>query len=217
MNWTLVVVGLCIAFAPLSLIVFFVLLTTRRGLVNGAAFIMGWMSCLVVIEVVTLVFTQGRPPRQSTTPGTLVDVGFIVVGIGLLIIARYQLVKYRRGDPVSAKQTALLGRLDTMPPWGAATLAALIQPWPFVVGGAASVAEVNLNLVTAWIWLGVYTVVATSSMIAAEIYVALRRDIAMERLNSVRSFLESRQRLVLFGLAVVFGALLIVRGALQLA
>ena len=87
MNWTLVVVGLCIAFAPLSLIVFFVLLTTRRGLVNGAAFIMGWMSCLVVIEVVTLVFTQGRPPRQSTTPGTLVDVGFIVVGIvGLAVI-----------------------------------------------------------------------------------------------------------------------------------
>jgi hypothetical protein len=216
-NWTLVIIGLCVAFSPLSLIVFFVLLATERGLAKGAAFIAGWMSCLVVIEVSILVLTDGRPPRESSTPGTLLTIGLIIVGLGLLVIARQQFVKYRRGAPVNPKQAALLRRLDTMSLWSAAAVGVLIQPWPFVAGGAASVAEVDLDSVSAWIWLGVYTVIATSAMIAAEIYVAIRKDTALPRLASIRSFLEKHQRVVVFVLAGAIGALLVARGGLLLA
>ncbi len=216
MNWTLLVAGLIVTLSPLPLVCFFILLSSQRGLAKGASFIVGWVASLVIIIVATLLVTGGRPPRPASTPGRVVSLLFLFIGLGLLAVARRQWQKYRAGAPVSEGQAKLLGRLDTMPLWSAGTLGVLIQPWPFVAAGAASVSEIDLRSPSAWISIALYVVFATSTLLCAEIYVMVNKERAVRQLTATRRWLEARQRLLLFTLALVFGIVLGFKGFLQL-
>ena len=61
MIFELVLIGLTIALAPLSLAAFLVLLATAGGNGRALGFIAGWMASLIVITVGTLALTGSSP------------------------------------------------------------------------------------------------------------------------------------------------------------
>ena len=61
----LVLIGLAIAFDPLPLTAFIVVLPSQRGVIKGAAFVFGWLVSLAIVVAVTVLATSRR---QTVTP-----------------------------------------------------------------------------------------------------------------------------------------------------
>ncbi len=53
----LVLIGLAIAFDPLPLTAFIVVLPSQRGAVKGAGFVFGWLVSLAIVVAVTVLAT----------------------------------------------------------------------------------------------------------------------------------------------------------------
>jgi threonine/homoserine/homoserine lactone efflux protein len=209
----LVAMGVLIAIEPLPVIGFIVVLSTDRGVRNGAAFIAGWVLCLIAIIVATLAITGGKPPSSGSTPSQAVDVLTIAIGAFLLGFAAQR----RRRPPVAnRKRPAWMDRVDRMHAPSAALVGVLLQPWPIVAAAAASVAQADLSHAAQVVQLVLFVVLASSSLLAMEIYSATSPEGARAKLDALRQWLDTnRDR----GLVVISGALgiwLIAKGLYQL-
>jgi threonine/homoserine/homoserine lactone efflux protein len=209
----LIALGVLITIEPLPVIGFIVVLSTDRGVRNGAAFIAGWILCLIAIVVATVAVTGGKPPSSGSTPSQAVDVLTIAIGAFLLGFAAQR----RRRPPVAyRKRPAWMDRVDRMKAPSAATLGVLLQPWPIVAAGAASVAQADLSNAAQVVQLVLFVLLASSSLLTMEIYSIASPDAARAKLDSLREWLDTnRDR----GLVVISGALgiwLIAKGFYQL-
>jgi threonine/homoserine/homoserine lactone efflux protein len=210
----LIAMGVLIAIEPLPVIGFIVVLSTDRGVRNGAAFLAGWVLCLVAIVVATVAITGGQPPSSGSAPSQAVDVVTIAIGAFLLGFAAQR----RRRPPVAHRDPpAWMARVDRMNAPSAALLGVLLQPWPIVAAGAASVAQADLSHTAQVVQLVLFVVLASSSLTVMEIYSARSPERAAAKLDRLRSWLDvNRDR----GLIVISGALgiwLVVKGIYALA
>jgi threonine/homoserine/homoserine lactone efflux protein len=209
----LVAMGVLIAIEPLPVIGFIVVLSTDRGVRNGAAFIAGWVLCLIAIVVATVAVTGGKPPSSGSAPSQAVDVVTIAIGAFLLGFAAHR----RRRPPVTNRsRPAWMDRVDRMRAPSAALVGVLLQPWPIVAAGAASVVQADLSSTAQVVQLVLFVVLASSSLLAMEIYSVASPEPARAKLDALRQWLDTnRDR----GLVVVSGSLgiwLIAKGVYQL-
>ena len=58
MTFDLVLIGLAIAFDPIPLTTFMVVLPSRRGVRKGAAFVFGWLVSLAIVVAATVLATS---------------------------------------------------------------------------------------------------------------------------------------------------------------
>jgi hypothetical protein len=130
----LVLLGLGIALQPFRLSGFILILSSKGGTRKGLGFVLGWLACLVLVIAVVVLVTGGRPVRFHTLPATVVQIAKLALGIALIVMAALQ--SRKRGRPRIL--TVLLTRLDTMSPWTAAVIAAIVQPWTLVAAGAVT-------------------------------------------------------------------------------
>ena len=93
----LVLIGLAMAFYPIALTIFILLLASRHGPRKGAGFIFGWLVALAVVAAATILATGDEPPASGTAPSTGILAVKIVLGLVLLAIAERQ--RRRIGQP----------------------------------------------------------------------------------------------------------------------
>ena len=211
----LVLLGLIISAEPLPLIGFILVLSTKRGLRNGAAFIAGWIACLLVVIVATLLLTGGSPPKRSSSPGTAILVGKLLFG---LVLVGFGLVRWlRRSAPQADKpEPAWMHRVDQLRPAGAAWLGVLLQPWPLVVAGAAIILDADLAQLSTVVSLVGFVALSTWSFAAMEVLFLRNPDPTRERLGRLRSWLNVHRGALVSALAVVVGAWLGLTAAIDL-
>ena len=65
MTFDLILIGLAIAFDPIPLTTFMIVLPSRRGVRKGAAFVSGWLVSLAAVVTVTVLATGNNPPKSS--------------------------------------------------------------------------------------------------------------------------------------------------------
>jgi hypothetical protein len=209
----LVALGVVIAIEPLPIIAFIIVLSTERGVRNGWAFIVGWLVCLAAIVVATLALTGGKPPEPSTAPATFTFVLELLIGIALLGIA----VHFQRLDPNRPrKDPSWTKRVDQMGPLGAATLGILIQPWGLVAAAAASVAQADLSQTSDVVQIILFTLIATSGLLAMETYTIVAKETAGEKLAALRTWLDTHRDRAIVILSAVVGLYLIGKGVYYL-
>jgi hypothetical protein len=202
---SLLLVGLTIALEPLPLTGYIVLLTTPNGKRLGLAFTLAWLLTLVAIVVLTLLLTGGHPPRQQTAPSTTALTIRVVLGFVLLLAALRQ--QRRRGIP--RPDPAWMRRLDSVHASTAFALGFLLQPWPLVIAGAATVADADISQWQTVITLVVFCLLASSSYLAMQTYVTVAPDAARRSLNSLKSWLARNRDMIVIIVAVVVGLWLI--------
>jgi hypothetical protein len=186
----LVLIGLAIAFDPLPLTAFIVVLPSQRGTIKGAAFVFGWLVSLAIVVAITVLATGDNPPKPSTAPSLAGLAVKIAIGVGLVAIAIRQ--RRRMGQPKKPKKPPKWQEhVDNMSPWFAFGLAPAVQPWALIGAGAATVMEAKLSSWESGIALFAFCVLGSSSYLTMEIYAVFRPDQSKAFLVKFRTWIDT--------------------------
>ncbi|POX57155.1 hypothetical protein C3489_00025 [Streptomyces sp. Ru71] len=216
----LVFIGLAIAVFPLSVTAFVLVLSARGGTWKGLAFIIAWLACFVAVLIAVLLTTGGKPPAPKSPPSTASSAVKLAIGVGLIGYGWYRHRARRRAGPrtgAKSSSSGLMARLDRSSVWTAAGLGPLLQPWGLVAAGAATVIGADMSSTSSYLVLAGYCLLATSGLLAMELYSAFSPDAARVRLGRLRTWLESHQEQALVAVALVAGLFLVGRSIQQLA
>lgn len=219
----LVVIGLAITVFPLSVTAFVLVLSTRGGVWKGLVFILAWLACFVAVIAAVLLTTGGKPPAPHSPPSTASSAVKLAIGVGLVGYGWYRHRSRRRrragAAPSSGRHKSsggLMARLDRISLWTAAGLGPLLQPWGLVAAGAATVVSADLSHTSSYLVLFGYVLLATSSLLAMEIYMTFAPDSAGVRLDKLRVWITTHQEQALVTVALVAGLFLVSRSIAQL-
>jgi hypothetical protein len=212
----LVLIGLAMAFYPVALTVFILLVASNHGLRKGAAFISGWLATLAAVAVVTVAATGNAPPAGGSAPATVIVVAKIILGLALLGIAERQ--RRRMGRPQPAKQEpAWRQRLDEMSAIFAVGLGAFFQPSVLVVTAATIITGAKLSTAASYAVLAVFGLLSTSTFLSMEIYAAVRPARSADAFGRLDRWIHRHTDLIIVVGATALGLWLIANNAYTLA
>ena len=199
----LVLIGLAIAFDPLPLSAFVVVLPSKRGVRKGAAFLFGWLVSLAIVVTVTLLATGNNPPKPNTVPSLASLAVKIAIGTLLVVIAIRQR-RRMRGPKKPKKPPKWQEHVDNMSPWFAMGLAPTLQPWALIGAGAATIVEAKLSSWESYLALFGFCVLASASYLAMEIYAVFKPDKSQAFLVRFRTWMESHtDRVIIIGCLIL--------------
>ncbi|HMI23714.1 MAG TPA: GAP family protein [Streptosporangiaceae bacterium] len=197
----LLLIGLGITLEPFPLTAFILVLSARKGIWKGLAFILGWLACLVAVIAAVILTTGNNPPRPQTAPSTAALAVKLALGLVLILMAERQ--RRRMGRP--RKPPAWMARLDRVSLWGAAGLAAFLQPWTLVAAGATTVVQAKLATAGSYLVLVLFCLLASSSFLYLELYATFAPARAGVRLERMRAWLDSHQDQVIIAVCLLLG------------
>lgn len=197
----LLLIGLGITLEPFPVTAFILILGAERGTRKGLAFILGWLTCLILVIALVALITGGKPPPANTTPSTAVLAVKLALGVVLILLGVRQ---WRRMGRPRKPPTWMTG-LDRLSLWAAAGLAAFLQPWALVAAGAATVAQAKLSNLGAYLVLLLFCLLATASFLYLELYATFTPAAAAERLRRLRAWLDTHQDQVLVVVFLLLG------------
>ena len=197
----LLLIGLGITLEPFPVTAFILVLSAEKGIFKGLAYILGWLACLVAVIAAVVLATGNSPPRPQTVPSTAALAVKLGLGVLLILIAVRQ--RRRMGRP--RKPPAWTAHLDRLSPWGAAGLAAFLQPWTLVAAGATTVVQAKVATAGSYLALVLFCLLATSSFLYLELYATFAPVRAGARLERMRTWLDSRQDQVTIAICLLLG------------
>ncbi|MFJ1967084.1 GAP family protein [Streptomyces sp. NPDC087903] len=208
----LVLIGTAISLGPLHNSAFILLLSSRRGVRQGLAFLLSWLANMVVVIACVVLLTGGQPPASHSVPSTAVIGAKLALGLALVL---YSAHRHRR-PPRPHGPPRWTARIDNASPVTAAGLAWLLQPWALVGAGAATAVDANLSTLAGWLALTGYCLLATLSLVVMEMYVVWAPVVANARLNALRSWLAQHQEQLVVTLSLLLGLWLAARSIYEL-
>ena len=197
----LLLIGLGITLEPFPVTAFILVLTAEKGIFKGLAYILGWLACLIAVIAAVVLATGNSPPKPQTVPSTAAVAVKLALGIVLILIA----VRQRRRMSRPRKPPAWTAHLDRLSLFGAAGLAAFLQPWTLVAAGAATVVQAKLATAGSYLDLVLFCLLATTSFLYLELYATFAPARAGARLDRIRAWLDSHQDQVLIAICLLLG------------
>jgi hypothetical protein len=211
----LILIGLVITLEPIPLIAFLIVLGSRRGVRNGAAFIFGWLVSMAIVIALTITVTMNHPPAPSTAPSLAALAAKMAIGVGLLLVAaRQRRVMHR--PKKSKPEPKWHAKVDSMSPWFALGLAALVQPWGLIGAAAATIVEAHVSGAASSLTFVAFAIVATGAYIVMECYVGFRPDQGKALLQSMRNWVEGHTDQVIIVASLALGLWLIAKSTYAL-
>ena len=201
MVFDLLLIGLGITLEPFPLTAFILVLSAEKGRWKGVAFILGWLACLVAVIAAVFLATGNDPPKPQTVPSTAALAVKLALGVVLILIA----VRTKRREGRPRKPAAWMTRMNRLSLWGAAGLAAFLQPWTLVAAGATTIVEAKLATVASYLVLLLFCLLATSSFLYLELYATFAGAGADARLQRLRDWLNAHQDQVIIALCLLLG------------
>ncbi len=212
----LILIALAMAFYPVALTVFILILASKHGPRKGAGFIFGWLVTLAVVAVVTILATGNAPPAAGTSPSVGILAFKIALGIGLLAVAERQ--RRRIGRPRQQKQEPRWqSRVDDMSPLFAVGLGAFLQPSVFVVSAVATITGAKLSSAADYFSLVLFGLLSVSTYLAMDIYSAVRPARSNEVLSNLKAWIDRHTDVIIAIVAAAVGLWLIGKSSYLLA
>ncbi|WP_030717612.1 GAP family protein [Streptomyces sp. NRRL F-2580] len=221
----LLLIGLAVTLFPLPIMAFVLVVSAPRGVRKGLAFILAWLACLVAVMAVVLLLTGGQPPPPRSPPSIAALVATLVIGVGLVVYSEHRRRRSRRGataaDPsaeegAEASGTSMSSRMDDATGWSAAALAVLLQPWGMVAAAAATVVQADLSHGESFLALMGFCLLATSTLLAMELYMVFSPEQAQRALLGLRTWLERHKDQAIVVVCLLLGLWLVGRSLYQL-
>jgi threonine/homoserine/homoserine lactone efflux protein len=206
----LVLIGAAIALDPLPLTAFLVVLPSKRGVVKGAAFVVGWLVSLAIVVTVAVLATGNNPPQPNTAPSLASLAIKTALGVVLVVIA-VRHIRARSKPKPPKKPPKWQEHVDSMSPWFAMVLAPALQPWVLISAGAATVVEAKLSGWESYLALILYCVLASSSYLAMQIYAMVRPSQSQQMLARFRAWIDAHTDQAIIGGSLIIGLYLIAK------
>jgi hypothetical protein len=200
----LVLIGLVITLEPLPLTAFILVLSSKGGVRKGAAFIFGWLLSLAIVIAFTVLVTGNKPPKPNTAPSLAALAAKLAIGVGLTVIAIRHYQKMGKPKPPKKPPRWQTG-IDNMTPWYAIGLGPLTQPWALIAAGVSVIVEAKLSSWQSYLALALFCVIATSSILAMEIYAGFRPQPAQAFLARLRHWIDTHTDQVIIIVYLVLG------------
>jgi hypothetical protein len=209
----LVLIGLGITLQPFPLTAFILILSAEKGVMKGLVFILAWLACLVAVIAVVILVTGGKPLKPATAPSTAALAVKLAIGVALIV---YAARRWRQlGRP--RKSPAWMARLDRLSLWAVAGVAAFLQPWTLVAAGAATITQARLDTAGDYLALMSFCLIATASFLCLELYATFSPAASGERLDRLRTWLDSHRDQVMIVVSLLLGFWLAGRSIYYLA
>ncbi|MFD5147757.1 GAP family protein [Streptomyces sp. NPDC058401] len=222
----LLLIGLAVTLFPLPIMAFVLVVSSPRGVSKGLAFILAWLACLVAVIAIVLFLTGGEPPPPRSPPSIAALLATLVIGVGLILYSEHRRRRRRRrtltapGPSVEeqreASGTSLSSRMVDATGWSTAALAVLLQPWGMVGAAAATVVQANLSHSASYLALLGFCLLATSSLLAMELYMVFAPERAQLALTNLRAWLERHKDPAIVVTCLILGLWLVGRSLYQL-
>jgi len=206
----LVLIGVAIALDPLPLTAFLVVLPSKRGVVKGAAFVVGWLVSLAIVVAVAVLATGNNPPQPNTAPSLASLAIKTALGVVLVVIA-VRHIRARSKPKPPKKPPKWQEHVDSMSPWFAMVLAPALQPWVLISAGAATVVEAKLSGWESYLALILYCILASSSYLAMQIYAMVRPSQSQQMLARFRAWIDAHTDQAIIGGSLIIGLYLIAK------
>ncbi|WP_327281713.1 MULTISPECIES: GAP family protein [unclassified Streptomyces] len=229
----LMLIALAITLDPLPLMAFALVVSSARGVWKGLAFILAWLACFVAVIAAVLALTDGEPLPPRSPPGVAGLAAKLAIGIGLVFYGLHRRRLMRGSDAVRAGAAAdgaappapeahedsadkVAKGLDGSSIWAVAGLAVLVQPWGMVAAGATTVLEANTSHASTYAALFGFCLLATASLLAAELYIVFAPEVAQARLLRLRGWLKDHSQQAIVVICLVLGLYLTGKSIYQL-
>jgi hypothetical protein len=212
----LILIGLAMAFYPVALTIFILILASAHGPRKAAGFIFGWLAALAVVATVTIVATGNKPPATGTAPSIGILVVKIVLGVVLLGVAERQ--RRKIGKPRQQKEEPRWqARIDEMSPLFAIGLGAFFQPSVFVVTAVATITGAKLSSAASYLSLVLFGLLSVSTFLAMDVFALARPERSDEFLSNLKAWIDRHSELIVVIVAAVVGLWLIGKSSYLLA
>ena len=184
----IVFLGLMASLSPATIVVFVLVLGTARARVNAVGFLFGWgFSLTVVFAASYAVAASGAADRGGGR--TSVAVLEILLGTALVV---FGIRMWRRGPAAVPTGTSgwgtqrLMGRMDSLTPFGAAVVGVLKQPWAITTAAALVVVHKNDSVLVVAIAFALFTIASTATVGLMYLYYARYPGEAQAQLTALR-------------------------------
>jgi hypothetical protein len=183
--FTILVLGVLASLSPSTIVVFILLLATKRATANGAAFLIGWTLSLVVVFVGSYLIGGTHTASHGSGHAT-VNVVEIVLGLGLVGLGVREWRHRDRPMQASPREAGLKGRLEDLGPLEAVMVGVWEQPWTLTAAAAVLVVNHHEALLLAIVSFLVFTVVSTATVGVTYLYFARRPGEAQSHLEVLK-------------------------------
>ncbi|WP_405605369.1 GAP family protein [Streptomyces sp. NBC_01410] len=205
----LLLIALAITLDPLPIMAFVLVVSSTRGVWKGLVFILAWLACLVAVMALVLTLTGGDPPSPRSAPSTAGIAVKLAIGVGLVLYGERRRRRMRSARESSSYRStssaSVTSRMDRSSIWAAAGLAVFLQPWGMVAAGAATVLEADLSHTSSYLALFGFAILATASLLAAELYVVFAPEAAQARLMKLRAWMQGHQEQAIVVICLLLG------------
>jgi len=210
--------GLAVAFtSPGSVVTMIVLLSMSSGLKRAIAFICGWLLAIAVLALIMIFVLHGQDfSSKSTTPSRIASIAEIVLG-ALLLFGSRRLYRRPRAEKGPESPPQWLDRIERIN-WSVCIAAgAFMLSYALTLAAVAEILKANVSRAEAAVAATVFAGASIVTIAAPVVVVVAMPERSNAVLASWRSWLLRNSRSIALIALMAIGALLIVRGAYDLA
>lgn len=205
-----------VAISPVPIMAVILMLFSRKALVNGPIFLVGWALALAVVSGIAYLLADTAAVGSSSTAADTVAWGKIAFGVLFLLLA-LRILRNRPAPGAEAELPKWMATVDSLQPakaFGLAFLLAGLNPKNLLlsIGAATSLAALALPATEAVVSLIVFVVLGSVSIAGPVLYFLVGGDGAKVRLASLKGWLGVHNAAVMVTLFIVLGVNLIGQG-----
>jgi threonine/homoserine/homoserine lactone efflux protein len=202
-----------VALSPLPIVAVVLMLVSRRGRVNGPAFVLGWIAGLAVLGAIVLSASSGADASDGGQPATWFSVLKLVLGALMLLVALKQW-RGRPRDPSEVTTPKWMSALDTFTPVkavGAGGLLSGLNPKNtlLAIGGAAAIAGTGIPAGEQAVAYAIFVVIATVGVGAPVVVSLVMGDRSRALLDRLKNWMGANNAVIMAVLMLVLGTKLI--------
>jgi cytochrome c biogenesis protein CcdA len=202
-----------VAISPLPIVAVVLMLVSRRGRVNGPAFVVGWVGGLAIVGAIVLAVSSGAGASDSGEPATWVSIVKLALGVLLLLVG----VRQWRGRPRDHSEGGMpkwMGALDTFTPVKAAGASALLaglnpKNTLLAIGGATAIAGTGIATGDQAIAYAVFVLIATAGVGTPVVLALVMGDRSAKLLDAIKDWMAANNAVIMAVLLLVLGVKLI--------
>ena len=205
--------GVAVAVSPPPVIAMVLLLATPRARANGFAFLLGWLSGLIVAGAIILLVSDEAGATDGSEPATWVSLLKLALGLLLLALA----VKQWRGRPRSREEAELpqwMATISAFRPRKALVTGALLsganpKNLLLIAGASAAIAETGIGSSQQAIALAVFIAVGTLGVGVPLALHTVLGERSRRPLDELRSWMAANNSVIMTMITLVIGATLL--------